>query len=238
MRMLEHSFEPEAGVRRVEGIMGTGRRRRWSVDDRAQSLRRRWRRAATSEVARRTGCRRSRFLAGDEKPSGALAHARPALRHGAGIAGDTGRSPAGSYRDYRRSVVARFHGGGRGEADPGRAGAEGGVMIVPGVGAEVPIVLRPVDFRRRHGRLGGAGARQWGPILLAGRFTFSAASAPIGQAAVLGRHGAGAGGQRLEDGSFRLPSLRDGVMRLTPAQLSALLEGLDWAPGARGENAD
>jgi transposase len=33
----------------------------------------------------------------------------------------------------------------------------------------------------------------------------------------------------LEEGSFRWPSLRDGVMRLTPAQLSALLEGLDWA---------
>lgn len=35
--------------------------------------------------------------------------------------------------------------------------------------------------------------------------------------------------KRLEEGSFRWPSLRDGVMRLTPAQLSALLEGLDWA---------
>ena len=33
----------------------------------------------------------------------------------------------------------------------------------------------------------------------------------------------------LEEGSFRWPTLRDGVMRLTPAQLSALLEGLDWA---------
>jgi transposase len=32
----------------------------------------------------------------------------------------------------------------------------------------------------------------------------------------------------LEQGSFRWPSLREGVMRLTPAQLSALLEGLDW----------
>ena len=35
MRMLEHSFEPEAEVRRVEVITGTGRRRRWSVDDKA-----------------------------------------------------------------------------------------------------------------------------------------------------------------------------------------------------------
>jgi transposase len=35
--------------------------------------------------------------------------------------------------------------------------------------------------------------------------------------------------KRLEEGSFRWPTLREGVMRLTPAQLSALLEGLDWA---------
>jgi transposase len=35
--------------------------------------------------------------------------------------------------------------------------------------------------------------------------------------------------KRLEQGSFRWPSLREGVMRLTPGQLSALLEGLDWA---------
>jgi transposase len=35
--------------------------------------------------------------------------------------------------------------------------------------------------------------------------------------------------KRLEDGKFRWPKIQDGVMRLTPAQLSALFEGLDWA---------
>ena len=34
--------------------------------------------------------------------------------------------------------------------------------------------------------------------------------------------------KRLEDGEFRWPKVYDGVMRLTAAQLSALLEGLDW----------
>jgi transposase len=34
--------------------------------------------------------------------------------------------------------------------------------------------------------------------------------------------------KRLEDGKFRWPKIEDGVMRLSPAQLSALLEGLDW----------
>jgi transposase len=35
--------------------------------------------------------------------------------------------------------------------------------------------------------------------------------------------------KRLEGGQFRWPRIEDGVMRLTPAQLSALVEGLDWA---------
>jgi transposase len=35
--------------------------------------------------------------------------------------------------------------------------------------------------------------------------------------------------KRLDDGKFRWPKLEDGVMRLTPAQLTALIEGLDWA---------
>ena len=34
--------------------------------------------------------------------------------------------------------------------------------------------------------------------------------------------------KRLEDGEFRWPKVEDGVMRLTAAQLRALLEGLDW----------
>jgi transposase len=34
--------------------------------------------------------------------------------------------------------------------------------------------------------------------------------------------------KRLEDGIFRWPKIEDGVMRLSAAQLSALLEGLDW----------
>jgi transposase len=34
--------------------------------------------------------------------------------------------------------------------------------------------------------------------------------------------------KRLEDGKFRWPAVRDGVIRLTAAELSALLEGLDW----------
>jgi transposase len=34
--------------------------------------------------------------------------------------------------------------------------------------------------------------------------------------------------KRLEENAFCWPRIEDGVMRLTSAQLSALLEGLDW----------
>jgi transposase len=34
--------------------------------------------------------------------------------------------------------------------------------------------------------------------------------------------------KRLEDGKFRWPNVHDGVMRLSAAEFSALLEGLDW----------
>jgi transposase len=34
--------------------------------------------------------------------------------------------------------------------------------------------------------------------------------------------------KRLGEGKFRWPRIEDGLMRLSPAQFSALLEGLDW----------
>lgn len=34
--------------------------------------------------------------------------------------------------------------------------------------------------------------------------------------------------KRLEAGKFVWPQVRDGVMRLSPAQFGALFEGLDW----------
>jgi transposase len=34
--------------------------------------------------------------------------------------------------------------------------------------------------------------------------------------------------KRLENGAFHWPKIHDGVIRLTAAQFSALLEGLDW----------
>jgi hypothetical protein len=51
-----------------------------------------------------------------------------------------------------------------------------------------------------------------------------------GQAAPKRRHGllSQASYKRLEDGRFQWPKIENGVMRLSPAQLFALVEGLDW----------
>src|SRR4029450_2839589 len=35
--------------------------------------------------------------------------------------------------------------------------------------------------------------------------------------------------KRLEQGAFRWPKIENGTMRLTPSQLAALIEGLDWS---------
>ncbi len=34
--------------------------------------------------------------------------------------------------------------------------------------------------------------------------------------------------KRLEQGGFRWPGIRDGVIRLSAAQMAVLLEGADW----------
>jgi transposase len=36
-------------------------------------------------------------------------------------------------------------------------------------------------------------------------------------------------GLRLEHGAFRWPPIADGMMRLTSAQLAALVDGMDWS---------
>ncbi|MGQ3302407.1 IS66 family insertion sequence element accessory protein TnpB [Reyranella sp.] len=39
--------------------------------------------------------------------------------------------------------------------------------------------------------------------------------------------------ERLEDGKFRWPGVQDAILRLSAAELQALVEGLDWRPCRR-----
>lgn len=103
-------------------------------------------------------------------------------------------------------------------------------MIVPSLGVKVLIAMKPVDFRKGMDGLAALvsetlGANPYGGVIYVFR------SKRRDRVKLLFWDGTGVvlAVKRLEEGSFRWPSLREGVMRLTPGQLSALLEGLDWA---------
>ena len=53
-------------------------------------------------------------------------------------------------------------------------------------------------------------------------------AAALGRRNVLASTGMVLVAKRLEDGKFRWPGVRDAIMRLSAAELQALLEGLDW----------
>ena len=112
--------------------------------------------------------------------------------------------------------------------------AESGVMIVPSLGAKVLIAMKPVDFRKGMDGLAAVvretlGANPFGGVI----YVFRSKRADRVKLLFWDGTGLVLATKRLEQGSFRWPSLREGVMRLTPGQLSALLEGLDWVR-ARG----
>ena len=102
-------------------------------------------------------------------------------------------------------------------------------MIVPSLGVKVLIAMKPVDFRKGMDGLPALvretlGANPFGGVI----YVFRCKRADRVKLLFWDGTGLVLASKRLEQGSFRWPTLREGVMRLTPAQLSALLEGLDW----------
>ena len=102
-------------------------------------------------------------------------------------------------------------------------------MIVHSLGVKVLIAMKPVDFRKGMDGLAALvretlGANPFGGVI----YVFRCKRADRVKLLFWDGTGLVLASKRLEQGSFRWPTLREGVMRLTPAQLSALLEGLDW----------
>lgn len=103
-------------------------------------------------------------------------------------------------------------------------------MIVAPSGVRVLVATKPVDFRKgidglaalvqEHLKLDPYG----GTI-----FVFRAKRSDRIKLLIWDGCGLVLVYKRLEGGQFRWPKIDDGVMRLSPAQLSALLEGLDWS---------
>ena len=102
-------------------------------------------------------------------------------------------------------------------------------MISPGAGVRVVIATKPVDFRKGADSLAALIASQFGGDPYSGAiYVFRAKSTDRIKMIWWDGTGLCLMAKRLEQGGFKWPGIQDGVMRLTAAQLGALLEGLDW----------
>ena len=103
-------------------------------------------------------------------------------------------------------------------------------MIVPPTGIRVLVATKPVDFRKGMDGLAANLQEAFKADPFSGViYVFRAKRADRVKLLFWDQTGLVLVAKRLEDGRFRWPAVQDGVMRLSPAQLSALLEGLDWS---------
>lgn len=102
-------------------------------------------------------------------------------------------------------------------------------MIGPTGAVKVMMATQPVDFRKGAEGLAALVREQLGADPFGGTvFVFRARRADRIKLIFWDGTGLCLYAKRLEEGAFRWPRIENGVMRLTAAQLSALLEGLDW----------
>jgi transposase len=102
-------------------------------------------------------------------------------------------------------------------------------VIGPTGAVRVMVATRPVDFRKGPDGLAALVREQMQADPFCGTvYVFRAKRADRVKLIFWDGTGLCLFAKRLEDGAFRWPNIQDGVMRLSAAQLSALLEGLDW----------
>jgi transposase len=102
-------------------------------------------------------------------------------------------------------------------------------MIAPHGQLRVYVATRPVDFRKGMDGLALAVQEMMGLDPFCGAaFVFRAKRADRIKILIWDRTGMVLVYKRLENGTFVWPQVRDGVMRMSPAQFSALFEGIDW----------
>ena len=103
-------------------------------------------------------------------------------------------------------------------------------MIVPPTSVRVLVATRPVDFRKGMDGLAAFVKEHLGCDPYSGViYAFRAKRADRVKLLFWDHTGLCLLSKRLEGAKFHWPQIADGVMRLSPAQLSALLEGLDWS---------
>lgn len=102
-------------------------------------------------------------------------------------------------------------------------------MIGPSGSVQVMMATRPVDFRKGIDGLAAVVRETMGADPFSGTvYVFRSKRADRAKLVFWDGSGVVLVAKRLEEGRFCWPKVQDGVVRLTAAQLSALLEGLDW----------
>ena len=102
-------------------------------------------------------------------------------------------------------------------------------MIGPTGAVRVFVATRPVDFRKGAEGLAALVREDMKADPFSGAvYVFRAKRADRVKLIFWDGTGVCLFAKRLENGAFRWPSMQDGVIRLSAAQFSALLEGLDW----------
>ena len=103
-----------------------------------------------------------------------------------------------------------------------------GMLIPPGP-VRVMMATKPVDFRKGANGLAALVREQLKNDPFCGTiWCFRSKRADRVKLVFWDGTGLCLFAKRLEEGGFRWPRIQDGVMRLSAAQLGALLEGLDW----------
>jgi transposase len=104
----------------------------------------------------------------------------------------------------------------------------GGMLIPPGP-IRVLVATKPVDFRKGMNGLAALVKEQLKADPFSGTiYVFRSKRADRVKLLFWDGSGVCLFAKRLEEGKFCWPRVEDGVMRLSAAQLSALVEGLDW----------
>jgi transposase len=102
-------------------------------------------------------------------------------------------------------------------------------VIGPTGAVKVMIATKPVDFRKGSEGLAALVREEMKADPFCGTvYVFRAKRADRVKLIFWDGTGVCLFAKRLEDGEFRWPKMQDGVIGLSAAQLSALLEGLDW----------
>jgi transposase len=103
-------------------------------------------------------------------------------------------------------------------------------VIGVGSGLEVLVAVRPVDFRRGAESLASLAKSMGHDIAVPGTVVaFRAKRADRVKIIAWDGSGLVMMWKALGEGAFKWPPVSDGVMRLSSAQLAALLEGLEWS---------